>query len=563
MKKIAIFSTLTILILLSGCVVDRSNRYELEINELELRHPMFGTGFVLMQDNPLVVIPEIVSNLGYTDESNYTFEWMAIVHTFSPTPEMFIPIGTERNLHISEIGSVLTAGQEYVVRLRVTDITTGVFAQASFLLRVNEVFSSGWLVMNEIDDQGDGVRMRLDMLELRARPYLRDTLLFHKDVLQAAGSQLPMEARGRPIGMRVFTDQLLSPNRVAFYILTETGSNRLSHATFMETMIVDGEITEMAIPVFSWRQGWSLRNHFMLPGQVPDGLFAEAMHTSLGIGTVVAAQGNLYRMHATINVLFGDPINRLVGGQPTFTASNHIAGTGIVFDLDSRSFRQVTAHNQLVRPIDEGTATPSIIARFISYENMANYDLVTMFDNAIRPGGAPGAVYIIMRNRTNGQYWLMQSDMATMRQDIWEELGNRQGSGIGDGASTQTRISQAAQQDRPLFLGGGFFRDIFYYAVGGTIYAYDIALGESIPMVERPGKTVTFMSFLPPGDASSHSLAGERPAARDMLVGFWDGTQGTLEQFEVQNREFIPQRTDFHGSPETNFGKIIDVLRRR
>jgi len=510
-----------------------------------------------MQEDSLVVTPEIISNLDITDESHYRFEWMAIVYTTSHTPEMFIPISTERNLRISSIGSVLPAGRIYVIRLRVIDNNTGgVFAQARFRIRVVESFSRGWLVMNEIDDAGDGVRMRLDMLELRS-----DSLLYHHDVLHAAGSQLPMNQRGRPIGIRMFDDQLLSPNRMALYILTETGSNRLSHATFMETVLEDGEFIQVPVPVLSWRPTWSLRHHFRLPGQVPDTLFAETIHTH-GLNTVVAAQGNLYRMNPAIGVLFGDPINRLTGGGETFRASHHVAGNSIVFDMDSRSFRQVMGQNQLVRPIDEGTAQPSIIATRIPYQNMTNFELVTMFDNAIRPTGSDGFVYIIMRNEQTGKYWLMQSFMNTMRQDVWEELGTN----IEDGALTQTRIHEAAQQERPLFLGGGRYENTFYYAVGGGIYAYDIASGTSVRAAYFPGKTVTFMRFLA-GGSGSISLAGvNRDMARDMLVGIWDPVEGrgTLKQFEVRARGvFTELDTDFFGSPETNFGKIIDVHRLR
>jgi len=332
----------------------------------------------------------------------------------------------------------------------------------------------------------------------------------------------------------------------------------------METVVGDGELVEVPVPILSWRETWRLRHHFRLPGQVPDTLFAEAMHTA-GTNTVVAAQGNLYRMNPAMNILFGDPINRLTGGGPTFRASHHIAGNSIVFDMDSRSFRQVMGQNQLVQPINEGTATPSIIARRISYQNMTNFDLVAMFDNATRPTGSPGFVYIIMKNEQTGKYWLMQSDMGSMRQDVWEELGTRYGSGAGDGTFTQTRIHEAAQQERPLFLGGGRYPNTFYYAVGGGIYAYDIASGTSIRAVYFPGKTVTFMRFLAGGDGSI-SLAGvNRDMARDMLVGLWDPVEGrgTLRQFEVRAEgAFTELDTDFFGSPETNFGKIIDVFHR-
>jgi len=549
MKRIIPIILMLALLLVHSCVRDRSNTYERVINELQVQHPLFGTGITLMQSDPLLVEPEIISNLGLTDESNYSFEWMAIIYTFSPTSNLFIPLSTERDLNISTIGAVLPANTFYTIRYRVIDNTTGVFSQVTFSLRVNEAFSSGWLVMNEIGEEGDMVRMRLDMLEIRPGV----PLIYQYDVLLAAGSQLPMEARGRPIGIRRFSDQFFSPNNEALYILTETGSNRISPITFREVVHVDGIEVHVDVPIFSWRERWSIRNHFLLPELTPEDLVIENIGTHLG-GVFIAAQGNIYYMQPQFQIFFGDPVNRLVGGGPTFTASHHIAGDGIVFDLDSRSFRQVMMHSSLVQPIDESAGN---IARFISYQNMTNYELIAMFDNTMRPSGAEGVVYIIMRNNLTGRYWLMQSSIREMRQDIWEELGNRRDLNIGDGIVSQNLISQAAQQERPLFLGGGFFRNIFYFAVGGTIYAYDIAWGTTVPVVERPGKTVTFMSFVGGG-----TLAGGRPGARDMLVGFWDGTQGTLEQFEVQNREFIPMRTDVLGSPETNFGKIIDVLRR-
>jgi len=563
MKKLTIIllPITLLLILLSGCVKDRSNKTERPINEVELNHWRFGGNHVMMQSDSLTVNPGMISSMGLDANGPYRFEWVAITQIFSAATgaNIIIPLSNDFDLRLWPVteGGLLMANTTYSIRLRVTDTNTGVFSQASFGLRIDEAFSRGWLVMNEVDE-GSGVRMRLDMLELRPG----QPLLYHRDILLQAQSQLPMEAKGRPIGIRLFEDRLFSPSGMALYILTETGSNRLAPITFRESVVgTDGSTSENSVPIFSWRERWSFRNHFLFPTNAPADLTIREVY-NWGVATLVAASDdNLYYMAPVYNMYFGEPINRLVGGGPTFRASHHIAGNGIVFDLDSSSFRQARTHNPLVQPIPVGDANPSTIARFISYERMTGFELVAMFDSRIRPVGMNGTVYIIMRHTSTGRYWIMQSNMGDMRQDIWEELGTRRNSTVGDGAVTQALIHQAAQQDRPLFVGGGFFRDIFYYAVGGKIYAYDIAIAESILVADFPGETVTFMRF-----QHINTLAGTRENTRDILVGIWDGTRGRLEQFEVQNKNFIPVNIDYFTYPlpfpQTEFGKIIDVLRR-
>jgi hypothetical protein len=552
MKRI-ILATLMFatLLLLQSCVKDRSNLTEHTINELEIFLGQYY--FEKGQGERFNIEPIIRSNIGVTDEGRYRFEWTAIVYTYSSVSQMFIPLATTRNL---ESVVRLAPNMRYHVRYRVFDTVTGVFAQTHFDLFVTDAFTFGWLIMNEIDETVNteegpvNVRMRLDMLPLRM-----GQLSYVEDVLAVANSELPMAARGRPIGMLRFSDNVFSPNNTAFYILTETGSNRLANTSFFETN-AQGELAE--VNTFAWRPNWNIRNHFLIPERVPEGFIADVIR-SADATTLIASQGNLYYMESFTPAFFGDPVNRTVPGGPTFRASSKFAGTGgfragwIVYDENSQSFRQIRRGTRNAGVINE---TPTI-ARFTSYENMTDFELVTILGNDVRPMGIDIFIYIIKRQISTGRYWIMQSMHEDMRQEVWEEMGNRRGSGVGDGAVTQNLIHQAATQERPLFVAGGFHTGNIYFAVGGRVYVYNMSEGVSREVLHRPGREITYMQIQGPT-----TLAGPRRHAEDILVASFDGTNGHLEQFFVEQREpFIP--VPIPGYPtNTNFGRIIDVLRR-
>ena len=563
--KTIISTTLTlfaILLVSQSCIKDRGNKTERDIPLLEIK--LWDGSDISLEvkaGDSLRVTPVITSTFGEFDERRHRFEWMAIVDAgpSGVTRPMYIPVGFSRNL---DFRVNLDANRSYVIRYRVFDLETGVFAQASFRIFVAERFSRGWLIMNEVGNPGDQIRMRLDMLELEG-----DKFSYIEDVLAAAGSELPLTSRGKPIGMVRFIDNLgQSPNNVAYYLLSQgpTGSQRINLATFRQIIGTD---TTMVGP-FAWRERWSIVNHFVASSFTHPDFYAvnmkNASSSTLIAGRDVDGRMNLYHMNTAVNMFWALPSNTLTSGGVRFEPSTKFAGDGmtgsgwIVFDQTARDFYRIGWTSSHATRINESGGIGN--AEFYR-RNKLDYELVEILYNTNTPIGVTKFIYAIMRKVSTNEYWVLRARHGDMSQERWQRVD----------ANTRQLMGQAAAQERPVFEVGGPHSTNIYYAVGDKVYSYSVTENISRQVLDGEGREITFLRF-----TGLTTVQDVTNFTEDILVGLFDPRtqRGQLEQY------FVPQREPFedgkgnvnqprenrawgqhtnHGQPFVRFGRIIDV----
>jgi hypothetical protein len=574
MKKIIFQTLLLALLVLQGCIKDRSVVPPFEdglgsggINTLLIQFEEDADRIIeVFQGNILTVVPIITSAPGYPEfnAGEHRFEWVVTNRSGTPRPQ---PIDTlNRNL---DLQMILRPG-DYNLRYRVFNRQTNVFAERQILLRVKTRTSNGWLIMSEVDEEGvipagfdhnsnplpelrGNVKMRLSMISTTG---FGSGLTFDEDFIQdvffVTQSRLPLEARGKPIGMVDFTDNMFnSPNNLAFYILTETGSNRIATQDFDRTITEDGERITIPQMAFSWIPEWNIRNHFMNPRAVPLDFRAFGIWnaSSRSAAMIHGNDGNLYTFNPSMTIYFSNPANaNIPGGTPFKVHPKMVTGSGaswIVFDETSRSFRRISGTSAVRIP----TETINILENF-NYENVTNYDFIDILSGIDN--------YIILRYRNEssehfGKYRVLQTASDNMSQKRFRTVDD----------ATQLLFEQAFAQERPVFEVGGKHDMNIYFAVGGTVYSYSTAENRTIQVLDKPGSEITYLKFNNATQTGGLAVAGE-----DIMVGSFDGQYGMIEQFFVgehmQSAAWGESKRTFgiHTTPSINVGKIVEVRTR-
>jgi hypothetical protein len=221
--------------------------------------------------------------------------------------------------------------------------------------------------------------------------------------------------------------------------------------------------------------------------------------------------------------------------------------------------------------IDEGS--PRTILR--SYRNIRSettgtpLELVDMLANHTRPSGVASRVKFILRDPSNNEHWILRAQgidymnnfvRSAGSQTHWERLGSE----VFGSAETidWSRVK--------LYAVGGEFNESMYFALDGKVYVYNIYEDESYLMLDKgPGYEITYLNFFGLGAGSN----------RDIFVGSFDGTYGTLERYVIPPRpdpfEIARRANDeeFRFGPQSRFvdpfsglvtigaqfGRIVDI----
>ena len=539
MKKLGIFTVILVaLILQSGCYADKGDYDYRDINELTIILPESREVFT---GRPLRIVPEIIPSINITENlnwDNYYYEWIAVRNNNS---NIAVFLGSERDLDI-----IVPTGMEegdYVVFYTVGDKRTGIETTERFFLRVSGGLTVGWLILNDINGSS-----RLDMLPLNSGQFN-----FVNDVLGSVDDSLRLPAermQSRPLGLARFICNL-SPDRLAFYILTETHSSRIRLRNFV------------------WRDNYDISFNFVPPFLAPPNFAASTLRTDSDVTFIMTGKDangrhNAYYYNRILGTMFwSHPINTLDLGGTFFNVSpKHTAQ--LIFDTDSRSiyqFRQNASQTGVGSAvIDEGAAGRNIIR---SYRNMG-MDLVEMLANHIRPTGLDLFYTFILRNPTNGEYWFLRANSG-LSQTHWERLST-----TIDGSAETIDWSQVK-----LFATGGEFTESLYFVLGGKVYAYNLSDRRSFLMLDKgPGYEITYLNFF------SAPGMGRQGSDRDIFIASFDGTQGTLERYEIFIRpnpfviaHFHETEIEFRFGPDTRFvdpatgevsigtqfGRIVDI----
>lgn len=424
-----------------SCYKDLGNYDYHEINEITISG--LPNEIEILERESITIIPTLASTLA-PNEDNYTYEWIAIrtISSDSPGSKVVDTIARTRNL---ENYPVRLVPNNYDMRYRVTDKTTGVMSEAKFKLDVKTKIYEGFLLMNDIDGA-----MRLDMLS-----YRESRFNYIKDVLAEVGSELPPQQG--PIKVFIFPDQTYSPGNLAIYLLTQTGANRIHPETF------------------HYEPSYNIKNHFMA-GAYPDGFVTKDIQGSsssfLLYGTGPDGKDGLYNYVRYQNVSWGVKVNMLDNSgiffNPSPVYSVSARQGSVVFDNDTKSFYKV--FNDPLSDILKSKQLPT--GSLTSFENTQK-ELLYMIWNEI--GTTPG-YKSILKAADNRCYYLSFSEVGA--QDKYEEI-------------KANDIYQASHYA----IGGEFFEKYIFYSIGGKVYAYDIPNKQSVLVIDKGASTVTHMQF--------------------------------------------------------------------
>jgi hypothetical protein len=503
MKKLSIFTViLTALILQSGCYADKGNYDYRDINELTIILPATRE---VRSGHRLFIEPEIISSIlshGNIDSDNYTFLWRAVRNNNSG---LAYTLGRELNLD-TLIPLIMQQG-DYVLFYTITSRRTGIATTETLSLRITGGLTVGWLILNDINGSS-----RLDMLPLNDSnfSFVKDLFTLIDDSVRLPAERM----QSRPLGLRRFPC-FLSPDLLAFYILTETHSSRIR------------------LRYFTWRENFDVRNHFVPPSLAPPNFAMASLPRGTGLGgdiifimTGKDASGRLnvyYFNRNTGMVLWSSPANTLDLGRTFFNISSKHTDN-LIFDDDTKSIyelRENASRNGVGAAfIDEGGGRNILRPyRNIRATDGTPMELVEMLSahQSVRPEGADIWYKFIFKNPTNGEQWILRS-LRNMSQTHWQRMGSE------IAGSTETIDWSQVQ----LYTIGGDFSESLYFALGGKVYVYNVPENRSYLMLDKGSNyEITFLDFFPGGGT------GNQGSRRDIFVGSFDGTHGTLERYQI------------------------------
>ncbi len=191
---------------LTACFNDKGNYTYSDINDLIIGEKGFNgdTIYHLRADvDVLQITPEISYLLGKEQEGNYSYEWVA-VSTNKHIGERTV-LGKERNLNCP----IKLKADSYNLFYKVTDLSSGIVYSQQATLKVNNLYTQGWILTGKDKDNN----MVVDMLSIS-----RDTLHL-TDILAESGLQLK-----HPLTVWADNSPEIYENQI--YVCTENGTYR-------------------------------------------------------------------------------------------------------------------------------------------------------------------------------------------------------------------------------------------------------------------------------------------------------------------------------------------------
>jgi hypothetical protein len=514
-----ILTTLALFLTLTGCIKDEG-RYDYDrinnaLNTLSIQFIDPGTGdtlrdYAVEQGHDIYILPAIETSHGTFNESDYTYQWIAY-NTAALLPTGYDLVNRlDSGDHARALNIPLRLFEgAYRLFYHVTEKATGIRYSQSVSMKVQEMGTSGWLVMCDDNDI-----MRIDMIShIAERREFLDNVLVRKFGPDRVG---PPIAGPKKFMRLAHTDQK-SPDNVGFYLMGRDLSYRIRFQTL------------------EYNPNWSVRNHFMAP--IADDFKMVNIEQDGQNNMMIGNDHNLYLQNAVQRVYFTVPINRLRGQVRTFRASPHFAGLNtqpyifMVYDIDARSFyRIVTTNNNPVA--DRMPSNPEIR----SFEN-TGLDLVDM-----RIGGfSPRMIYSVLKHPTTNVHHIMRVEYTQeLRQVNFEEM-------------LATDI-----QNAKFFATGGRFAQYYYYATNNKVYAYHISTKTTYTIKDFGHEEITMFKIY--GD---DLLIGHY----DATTGYGSfGRYIPMEYGEEMQIRVTDEGEVLHygpnGTPAAYFKKVVDAIWR-
>lgn len=154
-KKYSGVFILLITMILGGCTKDHSNLELTPVNSVGLSDPKAKSLITVFQGDTLKLKPDLAQSLG-KDLSQLQFSWL--VYNSNGALSLAAPrvtISDQYELKYLVKGDPFILGEPYVVRLTVTNKTTGVSSFINYNIVIGNKYAMGWLILEDKNGKGD------------------------------------------------------------------------------------------------------------------------------------------------------------------------------------------------------------------------------------------------------------------------------------------------------------------------------------------------------------------------------------------------------------------------
>ena len=447
MKKLITYIGLFIgsLLLFNACIGDEGN-YDYVNGESVLPVQIEGlpNDTTINRGDIFRLTPTIVND----DPSRYTYSWDIMEYQAGGSLPRQWDLSEEKNLE----WTVSLDAATYRLNFRIHDSERDIYVRHEMIVNITAIpMSSGWYILKDNGSETD-----LDYINLDGERY--------NDLLTSFGSTIP---------------------GTAIQILYQSG--RYTHAITND----DGTVTQKGnLSVYHFLTSEDIRTYdakdFTLYKTFEDQFYGtptcrpQSINNSSTSNYYLINDGKMYNI-STIMPNIGKYGAAFPG---TYELDRNIGTYGsfdrIVFDLNTRSFNQITNNVSELIPIEEAAN----LSDTLELQNM-DYDLQCMGVNI-----NDAVTTILMKNRTDGSHLLLQElseyDPSTMSTKVvWNTI-----SPVDD--ESQMRFTNLMAQSATTF---------FYFAVEDKIYSYVHSEGTSLEYRERerlsfPGETITYITYI-------------------------------------------------------------------
>lgn len=167
-QSIKIFASIILLGIITGCFKDLGNYDYTAVNDIVISDKGFDKPYDVRRDyEPFSIKPEISFSNDPEGKGTYEYEWVAVGQNLLKGKRF--TIGTEKDLYCPKL---LLEAEEYILYLKVKDVSTDLVFSKSVSLTVKAATTEGWLLAGEHGGKGqvDMISFSEDIL------YLHDLL---------------------------------------------------------------------------------------------------------------------------------------------------------------------------------------------------------------------------------------------------------------------------------------------------------------------------------------------------------------------------------------------------
>ncbi|SMG06213.1 PKD-like family lipoprotein [Sphingobacterium psychroaquaticum] len=478
-----------------SCAKDTGNYDYNTINKITFKDPSNVGKIFVRQGEALKLAPEISLN---GNDDDLSFQWFVYLNSFSAEyVQDSTLISTTRNLDYTVSPDVFDLGEDYKLTYKVTNNKTGLSYFYFYQLTVSDVFTTGWLFLEDKSGNAD-----LAMI-------LKDGTVY-RDIYSFRNSDHPIK---NPKAFKISAwsiSDAVGPDGKKYYLVGENDAIELDGTTMKKRFEYDYLF-------------------FSAPATKKPTLIDWGGTSGTTLGLLIN-NGNLHT-----NFVGGFPGAKKYGSQlpspnnaynyrlaPQFISGNAYGDTYsiIMYDVINKRFYDVV--NDGLRRFDNAAQNTAIFDM-----NNVGLDLIKLdSSNRVEIRNA------VMKD-SQGKACLLQFRMHRTGEQPTITVGKQEINSPGIAQAADVTCSTLSPH---LFYGAN--GKLYRYEVTSNTYSEEYAFGAN--------ETVTKIKF------QKHGYGAAQPR---LIVTTWDGTQGKVYYFKITQTGTVDSLDKVYDG----FGKIIDL----